>query len=363
MFLQILLNIQAFYVYNVGYYINLKFLFYKLIEVKLFMFDEAVHNIIKRKNKIFALCVSIFVFVFTVCRMILTRFYMHEEVHFYTEKATVFVLSFDYIIAACIIAIYIISFFVYKQKRESHNYSESVDCFVQGTQAQVFSASLTGFLFVASSVFQVYGFMNPVNSMGIEGRLPFIERFFEYLHDCPFDFIIFFVSILSSIYFFKTAALNFDIGENVEQITVNLEDEDEQEIAIHKYTSAQIIFSFMPIIWSFLNVFKCFFDMSKNVNSPVRIYELLSFLVLSAYFVSESRMLVGRHETSRFFTFAYISVIIVAASSLPNLIWSSFWILTTNNDQIVYAAQLAIVIYIFSRIYSQIKYGRFLLQR
>ncbi|MCL1858621.1 MAG: hypothetical protein FWF92_05250 [Oscillospiraceae bacterium] len=330
------------------------------------MFDEAVHNIIKRKNKKFALCISILVFAFVAVRMVLARFYMHEEVHFYTDKANIFILSFDYIVAACVIAIYIISFFIYKRKKESHNYTEAVDCFVQGTQAQVFSASLTGFLFVANSVFQIYSFMNPVNSTGaIQINPSFIEHFFEYLSLYPLDFVIFFISILSSVYFFKTAALNFDIGENIALLSENNEIglENEEEDNNYKYSSAHIIFSFMPIIWSFLNVFKCFFDMSKNVNSPVRIYELLSFLALSTYFVSESRMIVGRRETSRFFTFSYISLIIVAASSLPNLVWSSFWILTTNNDQIVYASQIAIVIYIFSRLYSQIKYGRFLLQR
>ena len=318
------------------------------------MFDESVNRIIKRKNRIFALCISFFALLFSAGRMVLTRLYMHEEIHFYTDKANALVLSFDYIVTAFIIIIYIISFFMYKIKMEKHNYNETADCFVQGTQAQVFSASLTGFLFVASSVFQIYAFMNPVVSLDINQiNLPLIERFMEYIRNFPFDFIIFFFSILSAVYFFKTAALNFDTGENFGPGTGDK----------YKFSSAHIIFSFMPIIWSFLNVFKCFFDMSKNVNSPVRIYELLSFLALSAYFVSESRMLVGRNETSKFFTFAYISVIIASASSLPNLIWSSFWILTTNNDQIVYAVQLAIVIYIFSRVYSQIKYGRFMLQR
>jgi len=319
------------------------------------MFDESVHNIIKRKNKKLALGVSIFVFAFTVVRLILARFYMHEKVHFYTESANAFILSFDYIVAACVVVIYVMSFFIYKQKKDTHNYNEASDCFVQGTQAQVFSASLTGFLFVAGTVFQIYSFIKePANSM-LPHNAPFIDRFVEYVKTYPFDFLIFFVSILSSVYFFRTAAFNFDIGDNIEESETN-----EQN---YKYSTSHIIFSFMPIIWAFLNIFKCFFDMSKNVNSPVRIYELMSFLVLSAYFVSESRMLVGRRETSRFFTFAYISVIIVAASSLPNLIWSSFWILETNSDQIVYASQLAIVIYIFSRIYSQIKYGRFLLKR
>ena len=331
------------------------------------MFDETVHNVIKRKNKRFALCVIIFMIAFVAGRMILTRFYMDNNVHFYTDKANIFVLSFDYIIAACVIIIYLISFFVYKRKKENHNYSETVDCFVQGTQAQVFSASLTGFLFIAGSVFQVYSYISPLNSADgfINQIKAYISNLPEYIKTSPLDFIIFFISILSAVYFFKTAAINFDIGENIEIAANKAENTgtEKHEPEGYKYTSAHIIFSFMPILWSFLNIFRCFFDMSKNVNSPVRVYELMGFLFLSAYFVSESRMLVGRKETSRFFTFSYISLIIIATSALPNLIWSSFWILTTNNDQIVYAVQLAIVIYITSRVYAQIKYGRFLLQR
>ncbi|MCL2158430.1 MAG: hypothetical protein FWH48_03375 [Oscillospiraceae bacterium] len=313
------------------------------------MFDKPVHDELKRKNKAFALAISLLVAIFSAVRIILTRFYIHEEIHFYTENAGALVMSVDYIIAACVVSIYFVSFFVYKRRLESHNYSEVTDCFVQGTQSQVFSAWLTGFLFVATAIFQVYSFFFPLNSdtAYFQSALPLLDRLFAYVRDFPLDFFIFFASLTSAVYFFKTAALSFDAKGSSEE----------------KYSSAHIVFSFMPIIWSFLNIFKCFFDMSKNVNSPVRIYELLSFLALSTYFVSESRILVGKRETSRFFTFAYISLLLVFSSSLPNLIWSSFWILSTNSDPIIYATQLAVATYIFSRIYSQIKYSKFLLQR
>ena len=193
---------------------------------------------------------------------------------------------------------------------------------------------------------------------------PLIERFFAYIQLYPFDFALFFAAILSSVYFFKTAALNFDIGEDIEHMSgENKKSEDGGDIPEYKYSGAHIIFSFMPIIWTFLNIFKCFFDMSKSVNSPVRIYELMAFLALSCYFVSESRMLVERRESSRFFTFSYIAVIVVAVSALPNLIWSSFWILQSNSENIIYAIELSFVIYILSRVYSQIRYGRFMYQR
>ena len=324
------------------------------------MFDRSVHNELKRKNKIFALSVSVFAAMASAARMVLTRFYIHEEAHFYTEKAGALVFSVDYIIAVGVILTYFISFFIYKRKRESHNYKESADCLVQGTQAQVFSAFLIGFLFLANSIFWVYSVANPVNKPEIQKSLSLLRRFADYAKEFPFDVFIFFASILSAVYFFKTAAFNIDASETAAEAPEEAKDEN---APANGYAAPHVIFSFMPIIWCFLNIFKCFFDMSKNVNSPVRIYELMSFLALSAYFVSESRIIVGRRETARFFTFAYIAVIVTTASSLPNLIWSSFWILSTNNDQLLYATQLAIVIYVFSRIYSQIKYGRFLLQR
>ena len=312
------------------------------------MFDESVHNGLKQKNKIFALCVVAFAAVFTAARMVLTRFFIHEQAHFYTEKAGALVYSVDYLIAACVILIYFVSFFAYKRRRESHNYEEVAECLVQGTQGQVFSAFLAGFLFVASSVFWLYSLFNPATGPKFSEDLPFLRQVWGYIKEYPFDVLIFFASILSAVYFFKTASFSFD-AENAG--------------ASAKYSTAYAIFSFMPIFWSFFNIFKCFFDMSKNVNSPVRIYELMGYLAFLAYFVSESRILVGRRQTSKFFTFAYISVILVTASALPNLVWSSFWILSTNNEQILYATQLAIVTYIFSRIYSQVKYGRVLLQR
>ena len=356
------------------------------------MFDQSVHDTIKRKNKIFAVTVSALALVFTVLRMILTRFSIDPYIHFYIDASNIFALSVDYIIAACVVIIYFISVFIYKHKRESHKYTEISDCFVQGTQAQVFSASLTGFLFGFSSAFQAYAFMiTPSEPVG----LTFAERVFAYMTSFPFDFALFFISGLSAVYFFKTAALNFDIGENIEQYKKIEQSENEKNLLGHaletavktaqmlqpaymsaddntqgkkpegrqKFSSAHIIFSFMPIVWAFLHVFRCFFDMSKSVNSPVRIYELMSFLALSAYFVAESRMLVERREVSRFFTYSYIAVMLTAVSSLPNLIWSSFWMLQTNNAQIIYAAEISLVIYIMSRVYSQIRYGRFLLQR
>ena len=323
------------------------------------MVDKSVHNELKRKNKIFALSAGAFAIIVSAARMALTRLYIHEEAHYYTEKANALVFSVDYVIASGVILIYFISFFAYKRRRESHNYKEGAERFVQGTQSQVFSAFLAGFLFLANSIFQVYSILNPANGANNQQSPPFFRQLADYIKEFPFDFFIIFASVLSAVYFFKTAAFNFDSGESPAEIPEAAKGENS---APH-YGPAHVIFSFMPIFWCYLNIFKCFFDMSKSANSPVRIYELMSFLALLAYFVSESRILVGKRETARFFTYAYISVVVATASSLPNLAWSSFWILSTNSDQILYATQLAVVAYICSRVYSQIKYGKFLLQR
>lgn len=303
------------------------------------------HELIKTRNKQIAIGITAATILFAVIRIIITRFYIDPDVHFYTgESGNTGLVIFDYIAAVCILAVWIASVFIYKYKSEGYTYLAASDDFVQGTQTEVFSSSLAGFLLAASSVFQIY-------SLFQYNGLPLGERIANYVKSYPFDFTIIFVSILCSVYFFKTASLNFDnMNTNSDKIT-------------KVYSQSHIILSFMPILWSFLNIFKSFFDMSKAVNSPVRIYELMCFLALSAYFVSESRMLVGRHKISRFFTFAYISVLFIALSALPNLILSAFWILKTNNSQIIYAVQIAFGFYIASRIYSQIRYSKFLLER
>jgi hypothetical protein len=248
---------------------------------------------------------------------------------------------------------------MYNQRQDGQKSAEITDCFVQGTQAQVFGASLAGFLFGISAVIQAYAFISPPAAFENLRGLPLFQRAGAYITEYPFDFVIFFASVFSMLYFFKTAALNFDIGENVEQANLPGIIAPVKSESRYKFSSAHIILSFAPIIWAFLNAFKCFFDLSRSVNSPLRIYELVSFLAISMYFVAESRMLTERRETSRFFTFAYIAVILAAASSLPNLIWSSFWMLHTNNDQVIYGVELVLVVYILSRIYSQIRYGSF----
>jgi hypothetical protein len=162
---------------------------------------------------------------------------------------------------------------------------------------------------------------------------------------------MFFAAIFGSVYFLKTASLN--PAHETER-----DDNGEQENK-PRFSQGYVLFSFFPIIWSFSNVFKCFFDMSKSVNSPIRMYELVCFLSLSLYFVAESRMLVGKHETSKFFTFAYTTMLLISLSALPNLILCAFWILETSTSIVIYAVQISFLLYTWARVYSQIKHGEF----
>ena len=318
------------------------------------MNDKSVqdfHDLIKARNRKIAFGITAATVLFMVIRLVVTRFYVDEVIHFYKDGGdflNFILVFFDYAAAACILAVWITSAFIYRYKKEGYSYLAASDSLVQGTHTLVFSSSGAGFMLAFASAIQVY-------SMLQYNGLPFGDRIITYIKTYPFDFAIIFVSLLCSFYFFKTAGLSDSLNTNSADQT--------QPAQAKPYAQHYIIFSFMPILWSFLNIFKCFFDMSKSVNSPLRIYELMCFLALSAYFVSEARMIVGRRKISRFFTFAYISVMFVALSALPNLIMSAFWILKTNNSQIIYAVQIAFGFYIASRVYSQIRYSKFLLER
>lgn len=297
-----------------------------------FTADPNWHKQIKDKNKKAALIIGAAVLLFTIVRIVLVYFHVDPELHFYTTGS---VSIFDYAVVLIIAALYISAFFFYRRKGDEKNYSAVTHSFVQGTQTLVFSAAIAGCILAVSAVLQIW-------SMITAGGEQFAAL---YTRERILDILILITAALSSVYFFSTAARDSDIGTS--------------EI---KYSQRYVIISMMPIIWSFLNTFNMFFDMSRSVNSPVRIYELMCFLALSLYFVSETRMIIGRRSIAKYFTFAYIAMLLAALSAIPNLILSSFWIMQSNDSPIMYAAQIAFVLYIYARIYSQLRYGTFGLQ-
>ena len=314
------------------------------------------HDSIKQKNKIFFIIFIFFTVIAFVLRFLLTIFEVDPHSNLYVRSSPL-LLGFDYSVAVVVLFILLSSKFMYKEKirfvgmgkekikeiEKSIVYAEAAPVIVQGSQTLVFTSSLTGFLLIASSILQVVYFI----SDPLRKDMSFSSYAQTYIKDNTFDFILFFIAILGAVYFFKTASIN----PNADNIEENPQ----------KLSQGYMIFSFFPIIWSFLNIFKCFFDMSKSVNSPIRMYELVCFLSISLYFVAESRLLVGKRETAKFFSFGYTTMLLIALSALPNLILSAFWILETSTSIIIYGVQISFFLYIAARIYSQIKYGNFAL--
>lgn len=312
---------------------------------------------IKQKNKAVFIIFIFFTAAASILRLLLTRFEIDPYSNLYGESEFPVEL-FDYAIAIIIVGIYVLSKFIYRRKmwslesQKNDAFAEVTDNMIQGSQTLVFSSSLAGIMLVTSSGMQVYDFIaNSANE-----AVSLTARLGSYIRENTFDFIIFFLAIFSAIYFFKTASLN---PTEIEPVTENKGENSFK--SRQPFSQGYMIFSFFPIIWSFLNIFKCFFDMSKSVNSPIRIYELVCFLSISLYFVAESRMLIGRRETSKFFTFAYTTMLLISLSAVPNLILSAFWLLETSVSLMVYAVQVSFLLYIVSRVYSQIKYGKFML--
>jgi len=298
------------------------------------------HKKIKDKNKKTALIVAAAVLLLTIARVVSVRLYVDPEAHFYTAEA---MRIFDYAMAAVVAGMYIVGcvvFYKYKIGANSHRYYAKSESFIQGTQTLVFTAAIAGCVLVASAGFQIW---NMIAEFG-DG-----QSVVPYLRERLMDIFIFVTAVLSSVYFFRTAARDSDISAGAAKYSPI-------------YSQWAILLSMMPILWSFANTFRIFFDMSRSINSPIRVYELMCFLALSLYFVSETRMLVGRHGLAKYFTFAYIATLITALSAVPNLMLSSFWIMQTNDGPIVYAVQAAFILYMVARVYSQLRYGRFGLQ-
>lgn len=317
------------------------------------MSDDIIHAKIKKKNITFAFVLGAVTLILAVARIFLVKNHVHPFQHHYTDPAGNFIYSFDYVVAAVVLIVIIFSLFFYKSKDSDGNkYRESAESFVQGTHTQIFTSALAGCFLAFAPLYEVYLYFTEIYADGAD----IIEAIKLYITGQTFDFIAFILSFIAAIYFFRTAWMNTHAEPSGESES----SEEESEPAAKKpVPQIHVILSLVPTVWAMVNTFKCFFDMSNSINSPVRIFELLSFLALSAYFVAESRMLLGRLETARFFTYSYITLIIVTLSALPNLLLSSFGELIPIYPQITYAAELAFVLYIGSRVYSQLRYGKY----
>jgi len=305
------------------------------------------------KNK----SMTVFVFMLTLlaaaARFPAVHFFSDPYTGFYERNAAGGFLDYlpglaDYAISAIIAVLFLTQFVLYRQKRSEPPSGEAFDRFVQGTQPLAFTSVLVGFMMLSNAVIYVYDYLNKAwdSQTGFSRVFSDASSYFNGFTVRSLGVLLGFalgaMCIPAGIYFIKTAFIKPAGKEGGEP-------------PVH---GSRIAMSFTPFLWMIGRVFNCFFNMSSAVNAPGRMYELVCMLAMMLYFVSETRLLSGDLRSARFFTYAYISLIMIAASSSVNLVLNSFtYYNAVSFLQIVYATDVAVFAYIITRLYAQHGYA------
>ncbi len=135
-----------------------------------------------------------------------------------------------------------------------------------------------------------------------------------------------FVAFPAAIYYF----ISFLAGKSTEKI--------------------QAVFSFFPIIWTWIYLLGMYFDHTIEMNSPVRVIEELSLIALMIYQLMETRALLGKSKPRTYLMVASFAIIFLCPTFLPTAYeWISGDIILDNEISCaVYGTVMAV--YILTRL-------------
>ncbi len=270
---------------------------------------------VKRKNGltkgIFIAAVFITV-LFTALQIILSFLYYEEEVNLYIS-GTSLPNYFNIAFAVVLIVIFIISFFIKKDSIPSKlPAADRLTCFF---------AMLTGFIFIISAFFSVYYYHSGRYTSISEQRIAVII-----------------LSVTASVYFIITA------------------------VAAHPRRTPYVFCGFFVIIWACIYLICIYFEMDAPLNSPMRISNQISLLVIMIYFLYELRyMLVLNDSPSSalpkprlYFVFSIIAFVIVLPVSINDIVLTFSGFRSSGINTYYRIAEFAIALYIFARCRSAV---------
>ena len=274
---------------------------------------------------------SLIIAAMITLRFLIVLFFVKPDTGFYDISETfripfmgTLVRSFDYFAAILVFAAVVAQIVFVKKRRPVIP--------ARGTGTLIFTSSLTAFLLLASAVIYL---LDAVSVILLSSSVSLSS----YISNGRFEFILFICAIPAAIYFFKIAS------ENPQRRSVSSR-------------SLNLFLACFPIIIAYARLFSCFFNMDARLNSSGHIYELMCQVAIMMYFMTEALMFSGRKVSVSLYSYAFIAVLLISLSSFVNLILSAFWLLSVSEPPLMYAIDCAFALYILSRIYSQIKYGK-----
>ncbi len=111
-----------------------------------------------------------------------------------------------------------------------------------------------------------------------------------------------------------------------------------------------------PAFFALFTAILLYFDRAGQMNAPAKLLELSAFLLLSCFFLVESRCLFGAPQPAFYFFVSAATVLTAASAALPNLLYTLIegraLVLSTVYDFVLLAASL----YIFARLLQLLPY-------
>ncbi len=104
------------------------------------------------------------------------------------------------------------------------------------------------------------------------------------------------------------------------------------------------------VIWLILYTLSGYFHLDYSINSPIKIYNQMALLAAMLYFLQEVRYPIERQRPAQHRAFGFIAMLMLAAASLPTLLLTFAFRLSITSDTIYYLAELAMALYIFTRL-------------
>ncbi len=185
----------------------------------------------------------------------------------------------------------------------------------QASLSIVFSSAFCGFLFISSSILQLWYFRE---STFASNSTIYIA---VYIGMIAFG-------LLSSLYFFRVSSTS-----QLNMLSLRLT-------------------SLFPIIWAICYLLFIYFDSSVVINNPERIIIQLGIIFSMFYFTSEARYHLDIATPPLYFAISLASVIVISVSCIPNIILTVQGIVGFTPHTIYSFLQLGVLSYIVTRLLS-----------
>jgi len=104
------------------------------------------------------------------------------------------------------------------------------------------------------------------------------------------------------------------------------------------------------VIWMILYTLTNYFHMEYSINSPLKIYNQLALLAAMFYILQEVRYILEQQRPIQHRAFGFAAMFLLTTHALPALLLTFALKITITSDTIYYLAELALALYIFTRL-------------